>query len=151
MNLTNLPPNVLEKVKDIVFNYAQCSMKELSNLCLVSKTIHNDVVPYIYCNHKICFTLTCKCSRQLQRSDVVYLCKPFCDKKGFSFDWRCKQCTLLSDNNKRGKGFGKGCKKIHSYGVIDVHDTLFRTCNAVIKKGNQQFKFCRTFNCNHNV
>lgn len=147
MDFSKLPENVLDIIKVDVFRYEQCSLKELSNLALVSKSVHNDVKPWMYCNDDTYFfTLTCKCNRKLHTSDVVYLCKPFSDKKGYTYDWRCYQCMILSKLN-RGKGFGKGGRKIHCFGVIDVYDPTFRTCNAVLKKGEFHFKFCNSTKC----
>lgn len=150
MDFSSLPANVLVMVQDIVFDYENCSLEELTNLCRVSKAIYHDVMPYIYCDsYETCFTLTCKCSRQLQSNDIVYLCKPFSAKQSFSFDWRCMHCTLSSNLNKRLKGLGKGGKKIHSYGLIEVYEPNFRMCNAIIRKDNGKFRFCNSTNCCH--
>jgi hypothetical protein len=153
MDFSKLPENVLDMVKEDVFRYEQCSLKDLSNLALVSKVVNNDVKPWIYTEDDIrFFTLTCKCQRKLQTSDAVYLCKPFSDKKGYSYDWRCYHCTISSKLNK-GKGLGKGGIKIRCFGVVDMYDPTFRTCNAVVKKRERCFKFCNSTKCNgnHNV
>jgi len=147
MDFSKLPNNVLDIIKEDVFRYGQCSLKELSNLALVSKNVYNDVKSWIYCEDDIhFFTLTCKCQRKLQVSDAVYLCKPFADKKGYSYDWRCYHCTKSSKLNK-GKGLGKGGSRIYSYGVIDVYDPTFRTCNAILRKERGHLKFCNSTKC----
>jgi hypothetical protein len=148
MDFSELPINVLDMVKKDVFNYEQCSLKELSNLALVSKNTYRDVKPLIYSNNINFYTLTCKCKRQLQRNDTVYLCKPFSKNKEYTRDWRCYHCTISSKLNL-GKGLGKGGRKLYSYGVIDIYEPSFRVCNVIVRKG-EKFKFCSSTSCLHN-
>lgn len=150
MDYSSLPLNVLEKVESLVFNYEFCSLQQLTNLCLVSKQTYQEIKPLMYTkNNRPCFTLECKCTRTLKQNDVVYLCKPFNNDKGYTYDWRCIQCTLSSKLNKHRKGLGKGGMKIHCYGVIDVYDPMYRRCSAVVKKNEYNFKFCKSINCTH--
>lgn len=150
MDISCLPAALIEKIERIVFDFEACNLKELTNLSCVSRQAHHDVEPFLYAEKKHkWFTLTCKCSNQLKQSDTAYLCKPFCDKQGYTFDWRCYECTMLSKLNRRGKGLGKGGMKISSYGVVDVYDPTYRTCSAVVRSGSCDFKFCRGLQCTH--
>lgn len=147
MDFSQLPQNVLEQVQEIVFKFEECSMKDMANLSLVSKQIHCEIKPYMYCNDTW-FPLTCKCSRQLQAGSLAYLCKPYSEKKGFSHDWRCINC-VSSSKRRMGRGFGRGGKRLHAYGVINVHFPCFKRCNAVVKYSEYDYDFCNLNNCHH--